>query len=195
LAVPGRRPANQRSLHDCEHIARAAFEDEAEGAVGLEYRRLDGLDQLLEQGSKIVGSSQLASGYAEHLEHAWHERLINERLQARDASPSRIKDAALALGALSWGAFFGAQPDTPAKLAGFSYAFEHLEIAAYELLSRVANRAGDTETEAVSRRILQQERAAAKPVHDLFGAALAAVLDEHAVGPRSRKRCCPSAGG
>ena len=38
---------------------------------------------------------------------------------------------------------FGAQPDTPAKLAGFAYAFEHLEIGAYELLRRVAQRAGD----------------------------------------------------
>jgi ferritin-like metal-binding protein YciE len=86
---------------------------------------------------------------------------------------------------LNWGAFFAAQPDTPAKLAGFSYAFEHLEIAAYELLSGVACRAGDTETEAVSRRILQQERAAAKVVHDLFGAALEAVLDEEGVAARS----------
>ena len=31
-----------------------------------------------------------------------------------------------------------AQPNTPAKLAGFAFAFEHLEIAAYELLRRVA---------------------------------------------------------
>jgi ferritin-like metal-binding protein YciE len=142
--------------------------------------------QLLEKGSKIVGPSPLAAAYEEHLEQTReHQRLIDERLHARDASPSRVKDAALALGALNWGAFFGAQPDTPAKLAGFSYAFEHLEIAAYELLSRVACRAGDTETEAVSRRILQQERAAAKVVRDLFGTALAAVLDEEGVAARS----------
>jgi ferritin-like metal-binding protein YciE len=141
---------------------------------------------LLERGSKIAGSSQLASAYEAHLEQTReHQRLISERLQARGASPSRIKDAALALGALNWGAFFGAQPDTPAKLAGFSYAFEHLEIAAYELLSRVARRAGDTETEAVAHRILQQERAAAELIRGLFGAALDAALHEPGVGARS----------
>ena len=91
----------------------------------------------------------------------------------------------MALGALNWGAFFGAQPDTPAKLAGFSYAFEHLEIAAYELLSRVARRAGDAETEATAGSILQQERAAAELVHDLFPAALEAALHEQGVGARS----------
>jgi ferritin-like metal-binding protein YciE len=52
------------------------------------------------------------------------------------------------IGGLNIGAFLGAQPDTPAKLAGFAFAFEHLEIAAYELLSRVAQRAGETETVA-----------------------------------------------
>lgn len=139
--------------------------------------------QLLEKGRKIAGSSQLASAYAEHLEETReHQRLIAERLQTRGAGPSRIKDAALALGALNWGAFFGAQPDTPAKLAGFSYAFEHLEIAAYELLSRVARRAGDTETEAVARRILQQERSAAELIHGLFPSALEAALAEQGVG-------------
>jgi ferritin-like metal-binding protein YciE len=138
--------------------------------------------QLLKNGSVIAGSARLAAAYEQHLEETReHQRLIAERLQARDANPSGIKDAALALGALNWGGFFGAQPDTPAKLAGFSYAFEHLEIAAYELLSRVARRAGDTETEAVAQRILQEERSAAELVHSLFPAALDAALQQQSV--------------
>jgi nucleoside-diphosphate-sugar epimerase len=43
---------------------------------------------------------------------------------------------------LNLSAFFGAQPDSTTKLAGF-VAFEHLEVAAYKLLQRVAARAGD----------------------------------------------------
>ncbi|HWF49892.1 MAG TPA: DUF892 family protein [Solirubrobacteraceae bacterium] len=141
--------------------------------------------RLLEKAPAIAGSSELASAYEEHLEETReHERLIAERLRARGASPSRIKDAGLSLGALNWGGFFAAQPDTPPKLAGFSYAFEHLEIAAYELLARVARRAGDTETEAVAQRILGQERAAAELIHGLFGAALDAALHEQGVGAR-----------
>jgi ferritin-like metal-binding protein YciE len=65
---------------------------------------------------------------------------------------------------MNWGGFFAAQPDTPAKLAGFAYAFEHLEIAGYEELKRVAERAGDPETVRVAERILSEERAAAKAI-------------------------------
>jgi ferritin-like metal-binding protein YciE len=80
--------------------------------------------------------------------------------------------------------FFGAQPDTPAKLAGFSYAFEHLEIASYELLRRVAGRAGDPETEAAADTILGEERAAADKVYAAFDAAVDAALEAQGVGAR-----------
>jgi ferritin-like metal-binding protein YciE len=141
--------------------------------------------RLLEKGPKLAGVGELAAAYEEHLgQTRRHEQLLEGRLLARGARPSKIKDAALALGALNWGAFFAAQPDTPAKLAAFSYAFEHLEIAAYELLYRVAQRAGDEETAAVAAEILDEERAAAARVHSLLHEALDASLHEQGVGAR-----------
>src|SRR5205085_8798949 len=101
----------------------------------------------------------LAQLYEEHLsETREHKRWVEERLDARGSSPSRLQDAAMRLGALNWGAFFAAQPDTPGKLLCFAYAFEHLEIGGYEHLKRVASRAGDQETVALADRILPQER-------------------------------------
>jgi ferritin-like metal-binding protein YciE len=140
---------------------------------------------LLSKGPDIVGQGELAAAMEEHLvETREHQRLIEQRLEARGASPSKIKDAGMRLGALNWGGFFGAQPDTPAKLAGFAYAFEHLEIAAYELLRRVAQRAGDVETVAAAERILPEEREAAQKIHSLFDAAVDAALDAQGVGVR-----------
>jgi ferritin-like metal-binding protein YciE len=137
---------------------------------------------LLEKGPKLAGHGELARVYEEHLgETREHRRLVAERLAQRGASPSRIKDAALRLGGLNWGAFFAAQPDTPTKLAGFAYAVEHLEAASYELLSRVAARAGDRETEALAQRILAQEHAAGQRIHDHFNEAVAAGLAEQGV--------------
>lgn len=134
---------------------------------------------LLDKGSQIIGSGQLAAVLQEHhTETQEHQRLVAERLQARGQSPSTLKDAALKLGALNWGAFFGAQPDTPVKLAAFSYAVEHLEAGAYEMLRRVAERAGDTDTVTMATRILDEERAAAEKVRGLFDEAVTVTLGE-----------------
>ncbi|HJS92918.1 MAG TPA: DUF892 family protein [Solirubrobacteraceae bacterium] len=141
--------------------------------------------QLLSKGPDLAGTSALASAYEEHLAQSKeHQQLVNNRLKTYGARPSRIKDAALRLGALNWGMFFGAQPDTPAKLAAFSYAFEHLEIAAYELLHRVAGRAGDDQTQAMADTILGDERAAADKIHGAFEAALDATLQAQGVATR-----------
>jgi ferritin-like metal-binding protein YciE len=121
-------------------------------------------EQLLSKAPKIGGDDpELARLYEEHLEETREQkRLVEARLEARGSSPSRLQDAAMRLGALNWGGFFAAQPDTPGKLLAFAYAFEHLEIGGYEHLKRVAALAGDDETVALADRILAEERAAAE---------------------------------
>lgn len=138
--------------------------------------------QLLKKAPQLSGVPDLASAFEEHLEQTQrHAELVDARLEARGASPSALKDAALRLGAVNLGTLFKAQPDTPAKLAAFAYAFEHLEVAAYELLKRIATRAGDEETVATANTILVQERAAAATIHALFDHALDASLEEAGV--------------
>jgi ferritin-like metal-binding protein YciE len=132
---------------------------------------------LLGRGPKLAGDPELARLYERHLEESReHQRLVAERLEARGDSPSRLKDAAMRLGGLNWGAFFGAQPDTPAKLAAFAHAFEFLEVGGYEQLKRVARRAGDGETERLAERIVADERAMAGRLADCFDRALDASL-------------------
>jgi ferritin-like metal-binding protein YciE len=134
--------------------------------------------QLLERGPKIAGDSELARVFEAHLvESRGHQQQIEARLEARGGKPNALKDAALRLGALNWGTFFQAQPDTPAKLAAFAYAFEHLEIGGYEQLKRVAQRANDIDTSHVVRRILEEERAAAEKLYGTFDSALDASLE------------------
>jgi ferritin-like metal-binding protein YciE len=121
--------------------------------------------KLLEKGKALDLPEGLRAALAEHLEETeGHLERIERRLDERGAAPSALKDAALRLGALNWGVFFAAQPDTPAKLAGFAYAVENLEVAAYELLLRVARRAGDEETVSLAESILSEEKSAAEAV-------------------------------
>jgi ferritin-like metal-binding protein YciE len=137
--------------------------------------------KLLERGPKLAGDAELARIYSEHLEQSReHQRLVAARLEARGGSPSSFKDAAMRLGALNWGAFFAAQPDTPAKLAAFAYAFEFLEVGGYEQLQRVARREGDAETERLAERIIADERAMGDRLSGRFGAALDASLEAQA---------------
>ena len=132
---------------------------------------------LLEGGPKIAGDAELARLFEEHLaETREQERRVTERLEARGASPSRAQDAALRVSGFGAGGFFGAQPDTPAKLTGFAFAFEHIECASYELLGRMAERAGDAATVDLARSILDQERAMAARLREHFDAAVDVTL-------------------
>jgi UDP-glucose 4-epimerase len=121
--------------------------------------------QLLESGPELVKDEELAALFEEHLEETRvHKDLVEQRLGAHGAGRSLVKDAALRAGGLNLGGFFGTQPDTTTKLAAFAFAFEHLEIAAYEMLERVAKRAGDGETVLMAERILSEERVAAERI-------------------------------
>ncbi|MFL5899163.1 MAG: DUF892 family protein [Solirubrobacterales bacterium] len=131
--------------------------------------------QLLEKSKEMDVPGPLAAAFAHHLEETeGHLEKLERQLDERGASPSAVKDAMLKTGALNWGMFFAAQPDTPAKLAGFSYAVENLEVAAYELLRRVAGRAGDPGTVALAESILVEEEAAAKQIADHWSLSMAA---------------------
>ena len=133
--------------------------------------------QLMEQAPKIAGESGLAEVFSDHLEETrGHQTLLEERLQAHGASPSKIKDAALRIGALNVGGFFAGQPDTPPKLAGFGFAFEHIEIGSHEQLKRVAAHVGDQDTVASVEIIITSEHAMATALRAQFEPAIDASL-------------------
>jgi ferritin-like metal-binding protein YciE len=135
-------------------------------------------EELMKRGRKIVGEGELGKLMDEHLEETRAQRaLVEARLDALGGSPNKLKDTALKLGALNWGAFFASQPDTAAKLAGFAHAVEHLEVGGYEQLKRVAERAGDAETVRIAERILGEERAAAGAIAAHWDDALDASLE------------------
>jgi ferritin-like metal-binding protein YciE len=133
--------------------------------------------QLLEQGQAIAGEPDLKKIFADHLDETRAQQaIVRARIEARGERPSRFKSALLRVGGVNLGAFLGVQPDTPAKLAGFAFAFEHLEIAAYEQLLRVARRAGDEETARIAERFAAEERAAAAAIRARFEPAVESAL-------------------
>jgi ferritin-like metal-binding protein YciE len=134
-------------------------------AHGIEEQAL----AQLRSAPGMAGDDRLAAALADHLgETEAHQRLVRERMDALGESPSQIKDLIMAIGGKGFLAFARSQPDTPGKLAAHAFAYEHLEIAAYELLARIARRAGDPQTERVADRILPDERRMAERLEALF---------------------------
>src|ERR1041384_2246192 len=178
--TPGKLHAHALSYEALELSSYELLRGTAERADETEVAKA--ADEIAAE--ELAGSERLASIYAEHLDQTRdHAEAVEARLQALGGDPSTLKDAALRLGALNWGAFFQAHPDTPGKLAAFARAFEHLEIGGYEQLRRVAERAGDEETAALVERILAQDREAADRIAGAVDEALTAALEAQEGSP------------
>jgi len=90
------------------------------------------------------------------------ESRLRERLDALGAGPSTRKQAQTVAAALVKGATDVARGDQAGKNARDGYTTEHMEIAAYQLLERLAQKAGDTETAEVARQNRTDEEAMAQ---------------------------------
>jgi ferritin-like metal-binding protein YciE len=93
-----------------------------------------------------------------------HADRMAQRLEAHDATPSTVKQLGGVLGALAKLPLDFVRGEKAGRNARDAYATEHLEIAGYELLSRIAQKAGDEETASAAREIVEEERAMAKVI-------------------------------
>ena len=133
----------------------------------------------MEQAPRMAGDPDLARIFKEHLaETREHEQAVRGELTRRGAEPSTVKDVAGKLGGWGMVLFARLNPDTPGKLAAHAYSYEHMELAAYELLKRMAQRAGEGEVVALCERIGGQERAMADRVAERWDRAVGASLKE-----------------
>ena len=93
-----------------------------------------------------------------------HERRLRERLDAMGTGASTTKSVGGLGAALLKGVGDVARTDKPSKNARDGYMTEHMEIAAYELLERLAVRAGDERTAEVARQNRSDEQEMAKKI-------------------------------
>jgi ferritin-like metal-binding protein YciE len=151
---------------------------------------------LLRRARRTCSRVDLREIYEEQLARAEaHRGLLEDRLQAHGAKSSPLKDAAMRLGAFNWGLIFQAQPDSPGKATTFAFALTHLKIAAYELLKRVAARAGDEATVAMTEHVLAEERDGASRLSASFDIAVEASLVARDAPRRSTEHLLRSLAG
>jgi ferritin-like metal-binding protein YciE len=137
-------------------------------ALAMENNVLRMLDGMIETTHKQEIKNDLRHHKVETEEHISR---LQQRLDDRGASPSAVREAGGVMGALMKSVVDMARTEKAGRNARDGYATEHMEIASYQLLERIAERAGDTKTAEVARQNRKDEEAMAKKIEghwDLF---------------------------
>jgi ferritin-like metal-binding protein YciE len=132
-------------------------------AVAMENNVLRLLDGMIETTDDPEIKQRLQRHKAETEAHATRMRL---RLDAHGESPSMPREAGGMLGALMKGVVDLARGEKAGRNARDGYATEAMEIASYQLLERIAQKAGDEEPAEAARLNRADEEKMALEIHE-----------------------------
>ena len=90
---------------------------------------------------------------------------LEECLREHGSSPSTAKEAGGVMGAMLKSVVDMARGDKAGRNARDGFATEHMEIASYQMLERVARKAGDKHTAQVARQNREEEEAMARSIN------------------------------
>jgi ferritin-like metal-binding protein YciE len=135
--------------------------DYVEDAHAMESNVLQMLDSMI----ATTDDKQILRELEQHRKQTErHQERLRERLQDIGRGTSIRKESQTLAGALLKGVTDRVRGDKPGKNARDGFITEHMEIAAYELLERLAERAGDEKTAQVARQNRRDEESMAKKI-------------------------------
>jgi ferritin-like metal-binding protein YciE len=147
-------------------------------AYAMEQSVLRMLDRMIDQTEDPEMRGHLERHKRETEQQA---QRLKERLEAHGESPSLVKEAGGILGALMKGVVDLARSEKAGRNARDGYATEHMEIASYQLLERVATRAGDEKTAEVARQNRTEEQWMANRIEESWDKVTDLSLQEEGV--------------
>ncbi len=183
--IGGREEARPSKGESMAEGLRRKLADYVEYVHALEQNVLLQLDSLILN----TRDPELAAMFRRHKEES---RRQLERLRERRAALGRgaglssvRKDLAAIAAAQVKGVGDVLRADKAVQNARDAFVTEHAEIAAYEILERLAGRAGDTETARVARENRAEEEAMAARISENWDAFVDLTLEEQDLLPRS----------
>lgn len=142
--------------------------------------------KMLESMISTTDDADMRQALVQHkTETERHQDGLRECLEAHGKSPALTKEAPAMLGAMVKGLQDQIRGDKPGKNARDGFVTEHLEIAAYELLERLAERAGDAQTAEVARRNRADEERMAQKIASSWDKVMDLTLKDADLGSYS----------
>jgi ferritin-like metal-binding protein YciE len=158
--------------------------DYVEDAHAMESNVLQMLDSMI----ATTEDKQILRQLKQHRQQTErHQKRLQARLEDLDRGASARKEAQSLAGALLKGVTDRVRGDKPGKNARDGFITEHMEIAAYELLERLAERAGDRKTAQVARQNRRDEESMAKKIANNWDKIVDLTLAEEGIeAPKKR---------
>jgi ferritin-like metal-binding protein YciE len=130
-------------------------------ALAMEQNVLRMLDSMI----STTDDPEIKGQLREHkLETEKQADRMQRRLEAHGASPSMVREGVGIMQALMKSVLDVARTEKAGRNARDGYATEAMEIAAYQLLERIAERAGDEATAEAARESRAEEEAMARRI-------------------------------
>ena len=166
--------------------------DYVEDAHAMEQNDLKMLDSMI----STTDDPQMREMIENHRQETEeHERRLRERLEAMGRGTSVRKQAQAVGAALLKSVGDQARGDKAGKNARDGYMAEHMEIASYQLLERLAEKAGDTETAEVARRNRADEEEMARRIDASWDRTLELTLEENNISTEPVSGVTDTVGG
>lgn len=147
-------------------------------AIAMEQDVLRMLDAMI----KTTEDEEIKEELREHkLQTERQSDRLRQRLEAHGAEPSTVRQAGGILGALMKGVVDVARTEKAGRNARDGYATEHMEIASYQLLERIAQRAGDEQTAEVARQNRAEEEDMARKLEKRWDRFAELSLEEQGI--------------
>jgi ferritin-like metal-binding protein YciE len=147
-------------------------------AIAMEQDVLRMLDAMIE----TTEDEEIKEELRQHkLQTERQSDRLRERLESHGAEPSTVRQAGGILGALMKGVLDVARTEKAGRNARDGYATEHMEIASYQLLERIAQRAGDEQTAEVARQNRAEEEEMARKLEQRWDHFAELSLEEQGI--------------
>jgi ferritin-like metal-binding protein YciE len=142
--------------------AMGALQDQLIKHIDEAYAMEQNVARMLDGMISTTDDPEILDALEHHkMQTQGHADRMRARLEAHDAQPSGARQVGGILTALAKMPLDMVRGEKAGRNARDGYATEHMEIASYELLRRIAEKAGDEQTARVASEIIGEEKAMA----------------------------------